>query len=65
MFIEGKHRQFWNLLNLPAYRRNDNGVLELFFQLGGGYIKIAPDHPQYRQIDRFLRENTIGPDQPH
>lgn len=64
MFIESPNGH-WNLHMLTNYRRNPRtGGYLLMFPIGGGNVKISPNHPQFRQIEQHLMASTLGPDQP-
>lgn len=64
MFFESRNAGYWNLLTVTNYRRGErDGTLHLVFPLpAGGNVKVKTDHPQYRQIDAYLRERTLGHD---
>lgn len=61
MFITTQNGML-NLLMLVAYRRDKDGDYTLFFPIGGATTKVTPDHPQFRQIDQYLRSVTLGAD---
>ncbi|TPW75661.1 hypothetical protein [Schumannella soli] len=64
MFIEGKYGILWNLAVVAGFKRKRNGSIDLYFPVAGGNLTVGTSHPQYRQIDQFLRQHTIGADQP-
>lgn len=65
MYIEGAHGGYWNLHHVVNYRRHGRkGGFLLMFPIGGGNVKIDPDHPQFRQVEQFLLAATLGHDQP-
>lgn len=52
----------WNLQTMVGYEHRDDGTFVLIWSVGGGRVKIRPDHPQYRQISQYLASTTLGPD---
>jgi hypothetical protein len=65
MFIESTTGSYWDLRHVVNYRRiKRTGGFLLLFPVGGGNVKVAPDHPQFRQIESYLMSSTLGHDQP-
>jgi hypothetical protein len=64
MFIESLTGSHWDLRHVVNYRRNEKtGGFLLLFGVDGGNVKVAPDHPQFRQIEHYLMSSTLGRDQ--
>jgi hypothetical protein len=64
MFIDSLTGSYWDLRHVVNYRRNARtGGYLLLFGVGGGNVKIKPDHPQFRQIEHYLMSSTLGRDQ--
>jgi hypothetical protein len=55
---------YWNLNLVAQYQIDRSGTYTLQFAVEGGKVKIAPSHPQYRQIDGFLRGLVLPDDAP-